>query len=225
MLKQLIQVWRNNHGPILFVSGFLVAICMSVLWRFNMIPDIGPALRASPRLMGDRTKPAPNIVVVSITSEDAPDAEITLQFFAPPEFANETLTPLETRKERLDDGIAEFLLTDLARGTFAAIAYIDANENMQLDISEEGIPTEPYAFASSKRANDASAQAKGVFEVGNEPTFIKFTIKAPLAAQAQRPEQSVLPANKLKPAPQTSPPATPRNGSEDSSPTRGRTKL
>ena len=221
MLKQLIQVWRNNHGPILFVSGFLVAICMSVLWRFNLIPDIGPALRASPTLMGTRAKTVPNIVVVSITLDDSPDAEVTLQVFSPPDVASETLTPLETRTVQLDEGVAEFVMTALPQGTFAAIAYFDVNENMQLDISDEGTPTEPYAFASSKQSNDASTRAKGVFEVGTEPAFVKFNLKNPLSAEASKPPPQLAPPTKSKAAPQTVPPVTPRNGSEDSSPARG----
>ncbi len=187
MLKQLLQVWRNNHGPILFVSGFLVAICMSVLWRFNLIPDIGPALRASPTLLGSRSKSLHNIVVVTVTSDDSTSEEVTLQFFSPSEIASETLTPVDTRTERLEGGTAEFLISDLPRGTFAAIAYMDANENMQLDVSEDGTPTEPFAFATTKQANDISVRAKGVFEVGMEPTFLKFDLKQPVASDAAKP--------------------------------------
>ena len=233
MLKQLIQVWRNNHGPILFVSGFVVAICMSVLWRFNLIPDIGPALRASPTLMGNRSKPATNIVVMTVTSDELPDAEVTIQFFSPPDMLSDTLTPLEIRTERLESGLKEFVKTDLPRGTFAAIAFVDLNENMQLDINDEGLPTEPFAFATSNRTKDASTLANGVFEVGLEPTFLKFKLKNPVAGEASQPapqpassnpSTNTSPTNTSPTSSKAAPRVIPQDGSGTRSATRDRTR-
>ena len=130
--------------------GFLVAIFMSVMWRFDLIPDIRPIMRTSPTLMGSRTRTMANIVVVTVTCEDVPNAQVTIQFFTPSETGSDSLTPLESRNEQLDGGIKEFLVTDLARGAVAGIAYIDLNGNGQLDIADDGTSMEPFAFASAK---------------------------------------------------------------------------
>ena len=190
MLKQLLQVWRNNHGPILFTSGFLVAIFMSVMWRFDLIPDIRPIMRTSPTLMGSRTRTMANIVVVSVTCEDVPNAQVTIQFFTPSETGSDSLTPLESRNEQLDGGIKEFLVTDLARGAVAGIAYIDLNGNGQLDIADDGTSMEPFAFASAKSPDGAQPAARGVFEVELEPVFVKFRLQQPdKAAEPPKPDK------------------------------------
>lgn len=182
MLKQLIQVWRNNHGPILFTSGFIVAIVTSVMWRFDLIPDIRPVMRSSPTLLGNRTRTLTNIVVVSITYDENPNALVTVQFFTPSESGSDSLTPLESRSEQLEGGSKEFLVTDLARGAVAGIAYVDLNQNSQLDIDENGTANEPFAFATVKQPENAPPAARGVFEVGMEPVFVKFRLKQPNAA-------------------------------------------
>ncbi len=193
MFNQLIQIWRNNHGPILFISGFVVAIVMSVMWRFDLIPDVRPVMRSSPTLLGSRARVPTNVVVVSVTSEETPEAMVTIQFFTPSDSGGESLSPLESRTEQLDGGVKEFLITDFTRGAVAGVAYVDLNENAQLDISEDGTPIEPFAFASAKQAEGAQPFGRGVFEVGTDPVFVKFRLKQPSnAATSAKPEPKAL---------------------------------
>ncbi len=179
MLKQLINIWRNNNGTVLFVCGITVVAVMSVLWRFDMIPEIGPSLRASPMLVGSRANPLPNIVVVSITSEDSPNAEVLMQIFSPPDIGSEALSPLESHTTTLQDGLSEFLITGLSRGTFAGLAFVDTNSNGQIDLAEDGSPAEPFGFAKVKPRDESKSFANGVFEVTGDPTFVKIHLLKP----------------------------------------------
>ncbi len=189
MLKQIINIWRNNNGSTLFVCGLLVVFFMSVLWRFDMIPDIGQSLRASPMMIGSRVTSMPTIVVVSITSDDYKSSDVQMQIFSAPEMVSESLAPLESRTTTMRDGLSEFLIMGLARGTYAGIAYVDVNSNGQIDLADDGSPAEPCGFA--KASPHGETQALGVFEVSGDPTFVKIHLlkpKFPIAASGSTEE-------------------------------------
>jgi len=179
MLKQIINIWRNNNGTILFACGLAVVIVMSILWRFDMIPDVGQSLRASPMLIGGRVTSLPNIVVVSITSEDPPAAEVHMQVFSTPEMIGDSMSPIESRITTMQNGISEFLIMGLARGTYAGIAYIDSNDNGQIDLAEDGSPAEPFGFAKVRSEDDTQSLANGVFDVSGDPIFVKINLIKP----------------------------------------------
>ncbi len=152
---------------------------MSILWRFNMIPDIGQSLRVSPILIGGRIKSAPNIVVVSITSDDLQDAEVHMQVFSSPGMVSELSTPVDTRTVTIRNGLSEFLLTSLPRGSYAGLAYVDVNTNGQIDLADDGSPAEPFGFAKVSSPAEAQSVANGVFDVSGDPTFIKIHLIRP----------------------------------------------
>lgn len=180
MLKQIMNIWRNNNGTFLFACGLSVVVLMSILWRFDMIPDIGQSLRASPTLIaGGRVTVMPNIVVVSISSEDFPTAEVHMQVFSTPELVSESLSAIENRRTTLRNGLSEFVILGLSRGAYAGLAYIDTNENGQIDFAEDGSPAEPIGFARVNLPDDAPALGRGVFEVTGDPTFVKIHLTKP----------------------------------------------
>ncbi len=87
----------------------------------------------------------------------------------------------------MERGLSEFVVTDLARGTYAAMAFIDINENLQLDLADDGSPAEPFAFAKVSHRSEENL-ANGVFNVSVEPVFVKFHLKVPSSPVAPRPE-------------------------------------
>ena len=179
MLKQIINSWRNNNGTILFVCGLAVMIVMSILWRFDLVPDIGQSLRASPIMIGGRAATLPNIVVVSITSKDFPNTEVHMQVFSTPELVNESLSPIETRTTMMRDGLSEFLIMGLPRGIYAGLAYVDTNSNGIIDLAENGTPAEPFGFVKVSSQGESQSLANGVFEVSGDPTFVKINLTKP----------------------------------------------
>ncbi|MDX1928034.1 MAG: DUF2141 domain-containing protein [Pirellulaceae bacterium] len=192
MLKQIINIWRNNNGSFLFACGLTVVLVMSVLWRFDMIPDLGQSLRASPMMIGGRVTSMPTVVVVSITSEDTATADVHMQVFASPEMINESLSPIETRVTTMKNGLSEFLIMGLARGAYAGIAYVDLNGNGQIDLADDGMPAEPFGFAKVTSPEDSQTLANGVFEVTGDPTFVKIHLKKPrFPVTSSRPTEGV----------------------------------
>lgn len=179
MLKQIVDIWRNNYGSLLSGCGLAVVIVMSVLWRFDMIPDIGQSLRASPMMIGPRVASLPNIVVVSIMSDDLQDAEVLMQVYSAPGLPSDTLAPLESRATVMQSGLSEFLITGLARGTYAGLAYVDTNSNGQVDLAQDGSPAEPFGMVKMKTYDESKSLPDGVFEVSGEPTFVKIHLLKP----------------------------------------------
>jgi uncharacterized protein (DUF2141 family) len=191
MLKQIINIWRNNNGTFLFVCGLAVVSIMSVLWRFDMIPEIGPSLRASPMMIGGRTTAVPTILVVSITSEDAPDAEVLMQIFSAIGIGSELTSPLESRTTTLQDGLSEFVITGLSRGTYAGLAFEDTNGNGQVDLAEDGSPTEPFGLVKVRSQDESKSLSNGAFEVLGEPVFLKIHLLRPKSVSPSRQSQGV----------------------------------
>jgi uncharacterized protein (DUF2141 family) len=187
MLTKIINIWQNNYGTFLFACGIGVVIAMSVLWRLDLIPEIGPSLRASPMMLGGRATPPPNIVVVSITSEDSPDAEVLLQIFSAYDFGGESMSPLETRHIVMHHGLSEFLITGLVRGAYAGLAFVDTNNNGELDLASDGSPVEPFGFARAITNDESKSLANGVFEVSGEPAFVKIHLLKPKSPVSSRP--------------------------------------
>lgn len=185
MLKHLLNIWRNNNGTLLFACGLGVVIVMSILWRLDMIPDIGKTLRTSPMIIGSRVTPLPNIVVVSITSDDLKNAEVVTQLFS--NTPSDTLAPLESRTTVMHDGLSEFLITGLARGTYAGIAFVDVNSNGQVDLAEDGSAMEPFGMMKVRTFDESKSLPSGVFELSGDPIFVKIKLlapKTPVASQS-----------------------------------------
>ena len=130
-------------------------------------------------LIGSRATPLPSILVVSITTDDSPNAEVLMQIYSATDIGSESLSPLESHTSTLHDGLSEFVITGLPRGTFAGLAYVDINNNGQIDLAEDGSPAEPFGFAKFKERDEAKSLANGVFEVGGEPTFVKIHLLKP----------------------------------------------
>ena len=179
MFKQILNVWQNNHGTILATCGAIVAIFMSLAWRMDLLPDISPAMSRPATLLGGRPKAQPSTLVVTITSEDPLDADVTLQLFSPSQVNFETLSPIATQTVKMQNGFSEFVVTELSRGVFAGLAYIDTNDNSVCDLDGEGLPVEPFGMVSTKPTDASKRLPEGVFEIGAEPQFIKIHLHKP----------------------------------------------
>lgn len=122
---------------------------MSIAWRFDLVPEIGPPLSQPTAGIAEFAPPPvhPNILVVSIRSLDLREGNVILQVVGPPQTEGEQLSPIYSRTAKLQDGQAEFVVTRLSRGTFAAYAFVDLDDNQEFSMDKRGQPTEPYGFA------------------------------------------------------------------------------
>ncbi len=180
MLSKIADIWRNNYGSTLTIFGLVVALVMSVASRYDLVPTIGPPSNQSPTLYGRRLNSQTTILVVSIRSQDFREGTVVFQVVGPPQAVDEPLVPIFSRTVKLQDGLAEFVVTELARGTFAAFAFLDPNDSQELVMDQSGLPTEPYGFARPAGVNEPKLLADGVFELTTEPVFIKIQLRKPL---------------------------------------------
>ena len=102
-----------------------------------------------------------------------------MQVFSSPGMVSELSTPVDTRTVTIRNGLSEFLLTSLPRGSYAGLAYVDVNTNGQIDLADDGSPAEPFGFAKVSSPAEAQSVANGVFDVSGDPTFIKIHLIRP----------------------------------------------
>jgi uncharacterized protein (DUF2141 family) len=77
-------------------------------------------------------------------------------------------------------GTQSVVFTNLKPGTYAVIAFHDANDNGKLDENWLGVPTEGYGFSNNAEGfmSAPSFQNAGVL-VGNQDLSIVITLKYP----------------------------------------------
>ncbi len=72
-------------------------------------------------------------------------------------------------------GEMTFTYSDIAPGTYAILAYHDANMNKDLDLNFLGIPTEQFGFSNNPGYNHTPKFSESIFQVGSDP--VTMTIK------------------------------------------------
>lgn len=177
MFSTLSKTWQVNHGTPIAICSILVAVVMSIAWRFDLVPDIGPPSSFAPGLLGGRATPPQTLLIVTATAP-IKEGELTLLI------QDDGLSLVHTHNAPIHDGIAEFVVTQLKRGTYVGRAYIDMNENGQLDMTEEGKALEPAGLVTTTTPRSAEPFPEGVFEILQDPVFVKVAIRAPPPARS-----------------------------------------
>lgn len=183
MLSKIANLWQDNHGSALTICGLLVALIMSIAWRYDLVPEVGPPSNVIPTLTGQRPIVKPNILVATIRSQEAREGKLILQIVGPPAAENEPLEPVYSRQVALQEGVAEFVVTELSLGTYAAFAFLDLDGNEVLNIDDAGLPAEPFGFARSVGSAEPKKLGDGVFELSGEPVFIKIQLRVPVTSR------------------------------------------
>ena len=69
------------------------------------------------------------------------------------QFLSREHKPVASHGAEIKDGMATWVIENLAFGKYAISAYHDANSNAELDTGLFGIPTEDYGFSNNARAS------------------------------------------------------------------------
>jgi uncharacterized protein (DUF2141 family) len=168
MFSSLVKTWQVNHGTPIAICSLIVALVMSIAWRFDLIPDIRPPSNFVPGYGSRQTTPA-TLLIVTITSDVIQEGDCIFQL------VDESMTPVFSQTCTLKDGQAEFVVTSLRRGTYAGLAFIDSNQDGEFNV-ENGVAKEPFGWIRPKRNQPTQAMADSVFELSQEPTFVKVHI-------------------------------------------------
>ncbi|MEZ6135160.1 MAG: DUF2141 domain-containing protein [Pirellulaceae bacterium] len=154
MLKNLLISWKNNYGLVLISIGIAVGTLLCFVWYKQWLPEI--QMRAplvAQRTFEPRQK---NYYVARIETKTAAfaNAHGNILIYAIPAEGQPTQNlPSSTHAFQLDENGNATVVQDMTPGLYSALAYLDLNQNGQLDLSPEGHPTEPHRSSNSQAPN------------------------------------------------------------------------
>lgn len=151
---------------------------MSMLWWFDLIPDMSAFTPASkPNFRATSSKKSVKLVVY-IESVSVKEGELTFQIEAPSGYDDGSLTTVLSQEVKLNEGLAEFVVSDLINGTYVGLAFMDINKNGVLDLDAQGRPTEPFAAARQTTPAPERKLGPGVFVISSsEPVFVHLNLR------------------------------------------------
>lgn len=159
MFKSVHNTWSNNHGWLLSGAGVIVALAACLIWYLDWIPRISLTNQNEKAVVSQSIQKQNAILVAQIVSgPEQKGAKGRILLFLP----SEDQRSLPTYQERfiLDDrGMASLLLVVPAR-EYSMIAFIDANDNGQLDFDDQRA-TEDFRLPKFVSINDNSIQSLG----------------------------------------------------------------
>jgi hypothetical protein len=158
MLKSILKSWKENRGNLLLILGSVAGLVMSLVWYFELVPEITLVTRNMPGTLvstGPRVASSSLVGIVRAPArqqlpESAPTAvrQAVVEVYPPSHAPPENLSPLllQTVELRDDGGPVAVVFNDLPPGKYAAVAYIDLNDNGRFDIEELGVTNEPFCL-------------------------------------------------------------------------------
>lgn len=155
MLRSILKSWKENRGNLLLVLGAVAGLIMSLVWYFDLVPEVSLTARSLP---GTLISTAPRsasrslvgIVRLPVVEEGAPvTRQVIVEVYPPSDAVLQQHPPLlvQSVKLRNDSAPVAVVFNDLPTGKYAAVAYVDLNENGRFDIDESGDISEPFCLA------------------------------------------------------------------------------
>lgn len=161
MLKSILKSWKENRGNLLLILGSVAGLMMCLVWYFQLVPEVHLMARSLPSTLVSASGPraAPNSLVGIVrlpprgqlpqTSSPAL-MHAVVEVYPPHDTISEHLfSPLLVQAVTLPEagGPVAVVFNDLPPGRYAAVAYIDLNDNGRFDIEEAGLISEPFSLA------------------------------------------------------------------------------
>lgn len=203
MLQQIMNSWKDNRGNLLLLLGACAGVLMSVVWYFKLIPEITLVGRGLPStLISSSSMVDPNPLVALIrapglpTDQSFPDAHVVVEVYPSNEALTQQLSPLYLQAITLptDGRLRAVVFNNLSPGQYAAVAYIDINDNGRFDVDEKGTFSEPFRLAHVVDASprDEVAADNGDEDVSQEDPSTEETERLPDGIFELRPGQANL---------------------------------
>ncbi len=158
LIQSLTRTWKNNHGGLLLGMGVVAAVIMSLVWYFNVLPDVELVPESNIGNPLQPTSQSPLIVVISGEPSESVERP-TPGYVLLLDQAGKLTENLES------SGTLPFFIDEKGLGSvairrpqfinFAVIAFLDSNQNGRLDF-KNGVPTEPVRTPLSPRTQPKS---------------------------------------------------------------------
>lgn len=165
MLKPILKSWKENRGNLLLALGSMAGLLMCLVWYFDFVPEVRLVARSLPSTLVSATAPrsAPNSLVGIVhlpargllpQASSSESTRAVVEVYPPNDTIPEQLfSPLLAQTVTLPEagGPMAVVFNDLPPGKYAAVAYIDLNNNGRFDIEESGLKSEPFSLARLAR--------------------------------------------------------------------------
>jgi len=168
------NVWRENNGGWLLVVGVTASVLLGVLWRWELIPDIAISTAPQKPLLSQTITRQNSILVAQIMAPQGESGTKGLILLFRPE-NDPQQPPAFQQLFQLDESGMTTVLMVLPPGTYSVFAFLDKNNNGQLDF-EGSVPLEPMKLpTSSIRSDGASQEANSEITLAPQvPVFCLF---------------------------------------------------
>lgn len=157
-------------------------LVVSTIWYFDLLPDIElvAANQPVPSLQGENRQPTLLIATIATPNSLAgEDVRGYLQIFSPDGEFNSSVNVAASREFPVrEPGNELIVINNLSPANYAAVTYLDLNDNAQLDFDDQGVPQEPYLIARTETADGKEeTSSPGFFLRPGLPVTLQFNFK------------------------------------------------
>lgn len=168
------NAWRDNHGGWLLGVASVACITLAVIWKLDLVPDFEISQSPKRPLLSQTITSQNSILVAQVNASEESAGVRGMILLFPPE--GDPLQPPSFQQSfQLDSSGMTTVLMVLQQGTFKVIAFLDLNENGQLDF-EENKPLEPMRLPSIAAVRDAFTLPESELEVVLAPQVPVFRV-------------------------------------------------
>lgn len=168
------RAWRENNGWWLVASAALVGCLLCILWFFQLLPDVWIASPRNQPILAQTIQSQNGIMVALVNATDnARGKRGFILLYRPEGFPNDL--PAYQQGFLLDESGMATLLMVLPPGTYMTVAFLDLNDNGQLDF-DGNQPLEPISLPGSKSGGDleGSSSPSQITLAPRDPVFCLF---------------------------------------------------
>jgi uncharacterized protein (DUF2141 family) len=122
--------------------------------------------------MGQAQESTGTTVTVTISNIPGDEGKAIISLFNEKSFMK--APPLEKGTAEIKDGKASFIFEGIAPGEYGVISFHDKNDNNQIDMQPNGMPTEAYGVSNNPMSFGPPQWSEAKFEVKNEPISLEI---------------------------------------------------
>ncbi|MFO0943765.1 MAG: hypothetical protein U0930_23770 [Pirellulales bacterium] len=162
MWKNIFNAWANNHGWLLSGTGLIAACVACTIWYLELVPLVFLGSSDNKALVSQTVQSQNGILVAQIqASAERKNSKGKILLYIPDDEQN--AFPVYQERFTLDErGAASLLLVVPAR-EYSMIAFIDTNDNGQIDFEDDRAKEDfrmPHTFTVSGAS--ASPTSRGI---------------------------------------------------------------
>lgn len=122
--------------------------------------------------IGQAQEPTATTVTVTISNIPGDEGKAVISLFNEESFMK--APPVKTGSAEIQEGKASFVFEDITPGEYGVISFHDKNDNNQIDMQANGMPTEAYGVSNNPMSFGPPQWSEAKFEVREEPVKLEI---------------------------------------------------